>query len=64
MTGAAIGLVNGVGVSYFGVPSLIFTLGTNSVVRGLIYIMSGGRTIEKLRRRDFQLRQQDRVRWA
>ena len=45
-TGAAIGLVNGVGVSYFGVPSLIFTLGTNSVVRGLIYIMSGGRTIE------------------
>ena len=44
--GAAIGLVNGVGVSYFGVPSLIFTLGTNSVVRGLIYIMSGGRTIE------------------
>lgn len=46
VTGAAIGLVNGVGVSYFGVPSLIFTLGTNSVVRGLIYIMSGGRTIE------------------
>ena len=45
-TGATIGLVNGVGVSYFGVPSLIFTLGTNSVVRGLIYIMSGGRTIE------------------
>ena len=45
-TGAAIGLVNGIGVSYFGVPSLIFTLGTNSVVRGLIYIMSGGRTIE------------------
>ena len=46
VTGAVIGLVNGVGVSYFGVPSLIFTLGTNSVVRGLIYIMSGGRTIE------------------
>ena len=46
VTGAFIGLVNGIGVAYFGVPSLIFTLGTNSVVRGLIYIMSGGRTIE------------------
>ena len=34
-TGAVIGLVNGVGVAYFGVPSLIFTLGTNSVVRGM-----------------------------
>ena len=46
VTGAVVGLVNGVGVSYFGVPSLIFTLGTNSVIRGLIYIMSDGRTIE------------------
>lgn len=45
-TGAVIGLVNGVGVAYFGVPSLIFTLGTNSVVRGMIYIFSDGRTVE------------------
>ncbi len=45
-TGAFIGLVNGVGVAYFGVPSLIFTLGTNSVVRGLIYILTDGRTVE------------------
>ena len=45
-TGTVIGLVNGVGVAYFGVPSLIFTLGTNSVVRGLIYILSDGRTVE------------------
>ncbi|MDO5376985.1 MAG: ABC transporter permease [Clostridia bacterium] len=45
-TGALIGLVNGVGVAYFGVPSLIFTLGTNSVVRGLVYILTGGRTVE------------------
>lgn len=45
-TGAVIGLVNGVGVSCFGVPSLIFTLGTNSVVRGMIYILSDGRTVE------------------
>ena len=45
-TGAVIGLINGVGVAYFGVPSLIFTLGTNSVVRGMIYILSDGRTVE------------------
>ena len=45
-TGAVVGLVNGVGVAYFGVPSLIFTLGTNSVVRGLIYILTDGRTVE------------------
>jgi len=45
-TGAVIGLVNVVGVAYFGVPSLIFTLGTNSVVRGMIYILSDGRTVE------------------
>lgn len=44
--GAVIGVVNGVGVSVFGVPSLIFTLGTNSVIRGLVYIVSDGRTIE------------------
>ena len=44
--GAVIGLINGIGVAYFGVPSLIFTLGTNSVVRGMIYILTGGRTVE------------------
>ena len=46
VVGAFIGLCNGVGVAYFGVPSLIFTLGTNSVVRGLVYILTGGRTVE------------------
>lgn len=46
LVGAVIGVVNGLGVSFFGVPSLIFTLGTNSVIRGLVYIVSDGRTIE------------------
>lgn len=46
LVGAVIGVVNGVGVAFFGVPSLIFTLGTNSVIRGLVYIVSDGRTIE------------------
>ena len=45
-TGAFIGFINGVGVAYFGVPSLIFTLGTNSVIRGLVYILTDGRTVE------------------
>ncbi|MDO4483268.1 MAG: ABC transporter permease [Clostridia bacterium] len=44
--GAVIGLINGVGVAYFGVPSLIFTLGTNSVIRGLIFLLTDGRTVE------------------
>ena len=44
--GAAVGLVNGVGVAFFGVPSLIFTLGTNGVIRGFIYIVTDGRTVE------------------
>ena len=46
VTGACVGVVNGMGVAYFGVPSLIFTLGTNSVIRGLIYILTDGRTVE------------------
>ena len=46
LVGAVIGLINGVGVACFGVPSLIFTLGTNSVVRGIVYILSDGRTVE------------------
>ena len=44
--GAAVGVFNGVGVAFFGVPSLIFTLGTNGLIRGLIYIVTDGRTVE------------------
>ena len=46
LIGAAVGLFNGLGVAFFGVPSLIFTLGTNGVLRGIIYIVTDGRTIE------------------
>lgn len=46
LIGAAVGLFNGVGVACFGVPSLIFTLGTNGVLRGIIYIVTDGRTVE------------------
>jgi ribose transport system permease protein len=40
--GFAIGLVNGVGVSYVGIPPLIMTLAMASVVEGLSLIYTGG----------------------
>ncbi len=40
--GAAVGLVNGVGVAYLRVPSMIFTLGMNAVVQGLVVVYTGG----------------------
>lgn len=46
LCGLVIGLVNGIGVAIIGVPSLIFTLGTCGIVRGLVYIVSDGRTVE------------------
>ena len=44
--GALVGLFNGIGVSFFHVPSLIFTLGANGVLRGVIYLVTDGRTVE------------------
>ena len=40
--GAAIGLFNGLGVAYLRIPSMIFTLGVDSVVRGLMVAHTGG----------------------
>lgn len=40
--GAAVGLVNGFGVAYLRVPSMIFTLGVDSVLRGLMVAHTGG----------------------
>ena len=40
--GFAIGLVNGIGVSYIGIPPLIMTLAMASVVEGLSLIYTGG----------------------
>jgi ribose transport system permease protein len=40
--GALFGLVNGVGVAYLRVPSMIFTLGINAVAQGLIVVQTGG----------------------
>lgn len=40
--GAALGLLNGLGVAYLRVPSMIFTLGINAVAQGLIVLQTGG----------------------
>lgn len=48
LVGLVIGLFNGWGVAVLGIPSLIFTLGTNGLVRGLIYVYTGGAWVENL----------------
>jgi len=40
--GAAIGLINGVGVALFGVPPIIMTLASNVILQGLILVYTGG----------------------
>ncbi len=40
--GLAVGLFNGVGVAVLRVPSMIFTLGVNAVLRGLMVMLTGG----------------------
>jgi ribose transport system permease protein len=40
--GLLVGLVNGIGVAYLRVPSMIFTLGVNAVMRGLMVAHTGG----------------------
>ena len=40
--GAAIGLVNGIGVAAFGVPPIIMTLAANVILQGLILVYTGG----------------------
>jgi AI-2 transport system permease protein len=46
--GVLVGIVNGYGVAVLGIPSLIFTLGTNGLIRGLIYVYTGGAWVENL----------------
>jgi ribose transport system permease protein len=40
--GLAVGLVNGIGVAFLRVPSMIFTLGVNTVLLGLMVMLTGG----------------------
>lgn len=40
--GLLVGLVNGVGVAYLRIPSMIVTLATNAVAQGLMIVYTGG----------------------
>ena len=42
LCGVLFGLVNGVGVAYLRIPSMIFTLGINAVAQGLMILRTGG----------------------
>lgn len=44
--GASLGLVNGLVVTLCGLPSIIVTLGTLSLFRGLLFILSGSRQVD------------------
>ena len=46
--GTEVGVINGIGVAVLNIPSLIFTLGVNGVVRGIIYVYTKGAWVENL----------------
>ncbi|MGC6176728.1 ABC transporter permease [Lacrimispora sp. 38-1] len=48
LVGALVGLINGIGVAVLNIPSLIFTLGVNGVVRGIVYVYTKGAWVENL----------------
>ena len=41
-SGCLIGLANGLGVAFLRIPSMVFTLGMNAVVQGLVVMYTGG----------------------
>lgn len=42
LCGVALGLLNGFGVAYLRIPSMIITLAVNAVAQGLMVVYSGG----------------------
>ena len=48
LIGVVVGLVNGWGVAVMKIPSLIFTLGTNGILRGLMYLQVGVEQVNSL----------------
>lgn len=47
-TGAVLGAINGIGVTYGHVPSIVMTLGTLAAYRGISFLLTGGYSIESL----------------
>lgn len=48
LIGIVVGLINGWGVAVMKIPSLIFTLGTNGILRGLMYLQVGVEQVNSL----------------
>lgn len=48
IVGIVIGAINGFGVTYLKIPSIIMTLGTNGIFRGMIYVYTQGKWVENL----------------
>lgn len=48
LIGVVVGLINGWGVAVMKIPSLIFTLGTNGILRGLMYLQVGAEQVNSL----------------
>ncbi|KAB2334924.1 sugar ABC transporter permease [Cytobacillus depressus] len=48
MVGTITGLINGVGVSYFKIPSIIMTLGMLGIIRGVMLLYTEGMWIEDI----------------
>lgn len=46
--GLIIGCINGLGVAILKVPSIIMTIGINSIVRGISYVYTGGAWVENV----------------
>lgn len=46
--GLLVGAVNGFGVVVFRIPSIIMTLGTNGIIRGLMYVYTDGKWVENI----------------
>lgn len=43
--GLLVGITNGICISYLAIPAFVVTLGTQSLVRGLAYLVSGGEPV-------------------
>ena len=46
--GILIGIINGFGVNLLRVPSIIMTLGTNGIIRGISYLYTNGKWVENV----------------
>ncbi|MCE5343923.1 MAG: ABC transporter permease, partial [Eubacteriales bacterium] len=48
LVGLLVGTINGFGVTVFKIPSIIMTLGTNAIVRGMTYVYTDGKWVENI----------------